>query len=146
MIIKKRQDTKHLVALFKRGRHRGQGAMEFAIIFGFLLFFFIVFFAIIQANTAEKNKEKERIIIQNVALDVQDEINLAAQSSDGYYRNFSIPENIFGRDYDIIVFGDSVYANTSDFGVSYSVFEIQGNLKKGLNNIRKENGIVYLNL
>ena len=124
---------------------RGQSAIEFAIIFGFILFFFIVFFAIIQENTAEKNKEKERIIIQNIALDVQDEINLAAQSSEGYYREFTIPENILGRDYNIMIIDDRVYANTSDFGVSYSVFEVQGNLQKGINNITKQNGIVSLN-
>jgi uncharacterized protein YpmB len=124
---------------------RGQSAIEFAVIFGFVLFFFIVFFAIIQENQSDKNKEKERLIIQNIALDVQDEINLAAGSSEGYYREFTIPQNILGKDYDIQIIGEKVYANTSDFGVSYSVFEVQGNLVKGQNTIKKENEKVYLN-
>ena len=124
---------------------RAQGASEFIIIFGFVLFFFVVFFAIINQNQVEKNKDKEKIIIKNVALDVQDEIALAAQSSEGYYRQFVIPTNILGREYDIMVFGDIVYANTSDYGISYTIFEVQGNLSKGTNIIKKQNGTVYLN-
>lgn len=124
---------------------RAQSAIEFAVIFGFILFFFIAFFAVIQLNQSEKNKEKERLVIQNAALDVQDEINLAAESSDGYLREFKIPENILGKDYSITIIDNNVYANTSNFGVSYNVFEVQGILKKGVNTIRKENETVYLN-
>lgn len=131
--------------MITKRKSKGQSAIEFAIIFGFILFFFIVFFAIIKENQHEKNKEKERLIIQNIALDVQDEINLAAGASEGYYREFTTPTNILGKDYDMQIIEKRVYANTSDFGVAYSVFEVQGNLVKGLNVIRKENETVYLN-
>ncbi len=131
--------------VIKRDYKKSQSAIEFAVIFGFILFFFIAFFAVIQLNQSEKNKEKEKLIIQNVALDVQDEINLAAQSSDGYYREFNVPLNIFGREYNITLIDGMVYVNTSDFGVSYNIFEVNGTLTKGTNRIRKENGAVYLN-
>ena len=123
----------------------GQSAIEFVVIFGFVLFFFISFFTIIQGNQSEKNKEKEKTMIQNIALDIEDEINLAAQSSEGYYREFNLPSNIMGKEYYIEIVNDSIYVHSDDFGVSYLIFDVQGALLKGENNISKKNGKVYLN-
>lgn len=125
---------------------RGQTAVELVIIFGFVLFFFITFFTIIQLNIGKKNLEKERIIAQNIALDVQNEINLASESSEGYYRNFTVPTNILGKVYDIRIIEDRIYLNMSDrVGVSYSIVNVSGEINRGSNIIRKEGGIVYLN-
>ena len=124
---------------------RSQGVIEFAIIFGFVLFFFIVFFTIIQGNIQEKNKEKERIIAQNIALDFQDEINLAAKSSNGYSRTFELPENILGKDYEINASGDRLSFVMEGFGASYKIAIFMGSINKGQNIVRKENGSVYLN-
>ena len=85
----------------KRYFGRAQGAIEFIIIFSAFLFFFAVFFSVIKMNIQKKNIEKERIIARTVALNVQSEINLAAESSEGYYREFQIPENILGKNYDL---------------------------------------------
>ena len=126
-------------------RKRGQSAVEFAIVFGFVLFSFIVFFAVIQGNQSEKNKEKERIIIQNIALDVQDEINLAAESSEGYARQFKTPLNILGKDYEINITDNYIQVKMGKHAIAYKVFQVTGLIQKGPNNIKKENGIVYLN-
>jgi hypothetical protein len=129
----------------RRKSKRSQSAVEFIIILGFILFFFVVFFSIIGKNEAQKNKEKENLILQNIALDVKDEINLAAQASEGYFREFKIPLNVLGTDYDIQIIDERVYINTSSFGVSYAVVSVNGLLQKGDNNITKQNGEVYLN-
>lgn len=129
----------------KNKRKRGQSAIEFVIIFGFVLFSFVVFFAIIQNNQAEKNKEKERIIVQNVALDVQDEINLAAESSDGYSREFKTPLNILGKDYEINITDNFIQVKMGVHVITYKVFQVTGLIQKGPNIIKKENGTVYLN-
>ena len=93
----------------------------------------------------EKNKEKEQIIVQNVALNVQDEISLASGSTDGYSRSFSIPQEILGENYDITVANGYVNVSLKKFAVFYKVAEVQGSIQKGNNFIKKENGAVYLN-
>ncbi len=126
-------------------KNNAQSAVEFMVILSAILFFFVTFFAIIQMNVEKKNLEKEKIIIQSIALDVQDEINIAAKSSEGYSREFKIPENIFGKNYEINISGNFIYVSLKELGISYKISEINGSIKKGLNLIRKENGTVYLN-
>jgi len=124
---------------------RSQGAVEFLVIFGAILFFFVLFFGIIQGNIADKNKEKERLIAQNVALDLKDEINIAAEASDGYSRNFSLPSNILGKSYDINITLGSVYLSMENYGVSYRASKVTGILIKGVNIIKKQNGQIFIN-
>jgi uncharacterized protein YpmB len=126
---------------------RGQSTIEFVIIFGFILFFFVLFFAAIQKNIAEKNHEKDQKIVQNIALEVQNEISLAAESSEGYYREFSIPQNIMGKDYEISIEDNVVYARMGEkIAMAYNVPLINDcSLIKGANIIKKQGGVVYLN-
>ncbi|MBI3622880.1 class III signal peptide-containing protein [Candidatus Pacearchaeota archaeon] len=131
--------------LSMRGQNKGQGAIEFMIIFGAVLFFFVLFFSVIQFNTSQKDKEKESLVAQSVVLDVQDEINLASEASDGYSRSFTIPDNILGKDYNINITGDRVYLEMEGFATSYKITNATGNLIKGTNLIRKESGVVYVN-
>jgi len=126
-------------------KKNAQSAVEFMVILSAILFFFVTFFAIIQMNVEKKNLEKEKIIIQSIALDVQDEINIAAKSSEGYSREFKVPENIFGKNYEINISGNFIYVSLKELGISYKISEINGSIKKGFNLIRKENGTVYLN-
>lgn len=125
--------------------NKAQGVVEFAVVFGAILFFFVIFFSIIQGNQNEKNKEKERAYLQSVLLDVQDELSIAAGSSNGYYRQFSIPQSILGADYNINKTGTYLYGDVNDYHLNYRVPETNGTLKKGANIIRKENGTVFIN-
>jgi len=124
---------------------KSQGAIEFLIISGIVIFMFTVFFVAIQANTEERNKENEAIIIKNLALSVQDEIFLALKSSDGYIREFQIPQLISGKDYEISIIDNFVHVKTSQNAVSLKLDDFTGNIKKGINIIKKQNGKVYLN-
>jgi len=124
---------------------KGQGTIEFIVIFAFVLFFFALFFSIVQVNTYKKNLEKERIVVQNIALDVQYEINLAAESSIGYSREFKIPLNVFGKDYDINISDNRVYVLLDGYGTSYRIQNISGSVQKGVNLIQNQNGSVFLN-
>lgn len=124
---------------------KAQGAIEFVIIFAAVLFFFLTFFSIIKVNIEKKNLEKEKLVLQNLVLDVQSEIDLAAESSEGYYREFKIPENIFGKDYEINISSNRVYVSMNKIGISYKIFEVNGSIKKGVNVIRNEDETVFLN-
>jgi len=126
-------------------KKKAQGVIEFVVLFGTLLFFFIAFFGVIQKNIEEKNSEKERIILQNTALEIKEEINLASESSDGYFREFETPKNILGKDYEVEIIEDLVYVSMENVGFSYRIQEVNGIIQKGENNITKRNGEVYLN-
>jgi len=127
-------------------KKKGQGAIEFIIIFVFVLVFFIVFLAVIQQNQGEKEKEKQDMVFQNLALDARDEINLASGASEGYSRNFSIPEKVFGKEFEINVTPTgNVYLVAERYAVSFRASNVTGDFIKGINTIKKENGTVHLN-
>jgi len=126
-----------------------QSAIEFMILTGFLLFSFTIFFIAVQGNMNDKIKERQALAVKNVAIMVQDEINLAFQSSEGYYRTFKIPENINGLKYDIEIIEDLVYVKTQDgkYAIALPVKEVTGEVIKGETNfIKKENGEIKLNV
>jgi hypothetical protein len=125
---------------------RGQSAIEFIIVLGVVLFFFVLFFGAIKISQGDKEKENRDMLFQNIALDVRDEINIASGASDGYYRDFTIPQNVLGTDYEINLTDIGyVYLKSERYAVSYKAVRINGDIQKGVNIIRKENGQVYLN-
>ena len=126
---------------------KAQSAIEFVILVGAMLFFFLAFLFAIQGNIADKVKENKNLVTKEIALTVQNEINLASESSDGYYREFEIPNNILGTDYDITVTEGLVYVRTIDgkHAIALPVPEVIGDVSQGTNVIRKEEGAVYLN-
>lgn len=128
-------------------KKNAQTAIEFVILTGFILFFFTTFFLAIQGNMSDKLKQKQNLMLKETALAVQDEINLALDSSDGYYREFEVPEKIGNQDYDISLVDDMVYLKTKDekLAMSLPIAKVTGQVVKGQNTIKKENGEVKIN-
>jgi len=126
---------------------RSQSAIEFMILVGFLLFSFTIFFLLIQGNMSDKLKERQALAVKNIAITVQDEINLAFQSSDGYSREFKIPEEINGNKYEIILTDGLVYVKTTDgkYAIALPVKDVIGEIQINTNTIKKENGKIILN-
>jgi len=95
----------------------------------------------------EKSQEKKTIVIKDIVRTVQEEIDLAVKSSNGYRREFKIPEKIINNDYEISIFEGIVYAKTTDqkHAIAVNVKNVTGTITKGTNLITKQNGIVYLN-
>ena len=126
--------------------NKAQGVIEFTIIFSALIFFFVLFFAIIQFNTNQKNLEKQNIIANNIALSVRDEISLASESSEGYSRNFTIPQkldNIY--DYNISINDNRLVTNTDKYQYVLTIPDITGAVVKGNNLIKKTNNSIIIN-
>lgn len=133
--------------LSRKFRKRGQSSIEFMVLFGALFFFLMTFLLIVQENLADKTRENYQLTLNEIAFSVQDEIALAHSAPDGYYREFDIPEKVIRLDYDINFTPRSVYLITEDerYTVSLTVLNVTGNVQKGSNVIRRENGAVYLN-
>ena len=132
----------------KKIKKRGQTAIEFVIIVGFVLFFMVAFLAAVQSNINDKLVRNRDIAIKDTALTLVDEINLAHSVSDGYYRNFTLPNVVAnGVDYKINVTSGTVYIITNDGrnALALSALNVTGQPRPGKNSIIKNNGIVCLN-
>ena len=129
-------------------KKKAQTAIEFVILVGFILFFFTAFFLAIQENMSDKINEKQNLMLKETALAIQDEINLALESSEGYYREFKIPDKIGNRDYEVSLVEDSVYLRTNDgkYAIALPIAKVTGEIVKGRNTIKKENGEIKINL
>ncbi len=126
---------------------KGQSSLEFFVLAGVAVFFFLIFSLAVQMNIGEKTVERTNLEVKELASSVQDEINLAAGASDGYRREFYIPEKVANKDYQINIVDDSVYVRTDDgkFALSLPVSEVIGDVLEGNNFITKINGKVYIN-
>ena len=125
-----------------------QTSIEFVILVGFVLLFFTTFFLTIHGNISDKIKERQTKLVIEIASTVQDEIDLAFESIDGYYRKFIIPDYVASKSYDINITEGMVYVRTTDGkqAIALPVQNISGQVQKGDNIIQKENGVVKLNL
>lgn len=127
-------------------KERGQVAIEFMVLFGFVLASFVVFFLIIQNSAEDRAEEAQNAEIRELALVVKDEIALAFRSPDGYYREFELPLYDNGE-YNITIQENLVFvvSGDEDHAISMSVQDIEGQILKYQNVIRKEDGTIKLN-
>lgn len=126
---------------------KAQVAIEFIIIIGALLFFVALFLLIVQENMKDKLYQEENILVKEIALTVQNEINLALQSGDGYSREFKLPRQAGSLDYEINIDSGIVYIKTTNnrHALTIPVANVTGDINVTTNRIAKINGIIYLN-
>ena len=127
---------------------KAQSGMEFVILIGFVLVSFTIFFLIIQGNLSDKISERQDKRIKEIALTVKNEINLAFHSSDGYRREFKIPKDVYGKDYNIAINESILFVETTDgkHAIAFSVREISGQIEKYDNVMTKEHWAVELSV
>jgi hypothetical protein len=124
-----------------------QTAIEFLVLVSAVLFFFVIFFFVIGENIQDKTRDNLNKAVNEIAFIVQEEISFASESTNGYYRMFKIPESLNGLDYEISLGGGIIYLKTNNgkFAVTLPVQNVTGEIIKGENVLRKEEGKVYLN-
>jgi Na+-transporting methylmalonyl-CoA/oxaloacetate decarboxylase gamma subunit len=126
---------------------KAQSVIEFMVLTMGFFFFFLFLVAIVQKDIGEKTRIMREEEAKSVTFMVQEEINLASVSSDGYTRNFFIPEKIINHEYEIKLVEGFVYLQLSDgkFSMALPVKTTTGDLNKGENTIRKVNGEINVN-
>ena len=113
-----------------------------------MTFFFLAFLIAIEKNLSDEHARNVDFMAKEIALTVQNEINIASKASDGYHRDFTIPLRLLNLDYDVDIIGQSsVYVRSNDgrHALSLPVANVTGNVQVGDNVIEKDNGVVYLN-
>ncbi|MFH1365694.1 MAG: hypothetical protein ABIH28_03860 [archaeon] len=131
----------------KSFNNKSQTAIEFIILVSFVLFFFSIFFMVIGGNISDKMNERRNLLVKDIAFTVQDEINLASKSSEGYVREFDLPEKVGEKDYIPNIVEDMIYVKTSDgkSAIALPIPKITGQILIGRNTIKKEDGEIKLN-
>ena len=129
---------------------RAQSAMEFLIIIGAMLFVFVSLLAVFQQNIAMKARENRDLEIKDLALTVKNEINLAAASTSGYSRTFTIPSTLSGIDYTITADEGTLYIITTDnrHSIALPIPEVAADsqpLVDSENTITKDDDGVHIN-
>lgn len=126
---------------------KGQSAIEFVIIIMAVLFLFVGLLYFIQGKIADSQNQAVSVAVNEIALTVQDEVNLAHNSANGYSRSFFLPLNLNGLDYTVQILEDSVYVVTQDgkHAVALPISEVTGNIFLGDNLIYRINDTIFLN-
>ena len=126
---------------------KSQSAIEFVILCGVIVFFLTIFLLAIGEAKGEKVKEEKRIHVQNLAYEIENEIELAAVSSEGYTRQFKIPEDIAGMVYEATITENVVYIKTIDgkYAIALPIPNVTGQINIGENIIKKENNLILIN-
>ena len=121
--------------------------MEFIVLASFMLLVLLGFFAVTSSNVLQAKEESNRKISGDIAEFAYHEIEIAKSINDGYARVFVMPESVNGINYNITI-TDNRELSVNYLGYEYVRFlpsNVTGNISKGLNSIKKINGIVYMN-
>ena len=126
---------------------KAQSSIELIVLVTAALIFLLALTSIFYQKVSQKTLEKRDFLIQELALTAQNELNIAAQAADGYYREFEIPQKIQNIDYNISLTGGTIYIVTADgkHAMALPAQNASGDFVKGANKIRKQNATVYLN-
>jgi len=132
---------------------KAQTSMEFVILTGFMLLAFLIFYIVIQSKLVETNRDSVDRAAGQVELLVVNELKLAESVTDGYYREFYLPEKIDGIEYTVSIMPG--VGNTPEVVIKYNGRErvyfvpqgyVDGSSRVGKrwNNISKTDGIILI--
>ena len=129
-------------------RNKAQFATEFIVLIAFMFIIFLSFTAIIASKVLDSRENARQQIAEDIAALAKNEIELAESVSDGYLRVFNLPQTVEGNTYGISIIGNRelVVSYIDKEHVLFLEDNIVGNLAIGDNTIRKQNGIVYINI
>ena len=128
------------------GKHiRAQIAIEFIFLVSVAFIMLLIFLKAVGDQADNLNEKKEFILVKDLAYKAQYEINMATQVKSGYNRTFFMPEKLDNKDYTITKVGNKITISLENSEFTITIPEINGNITKGNNTIRKLGGVIYLN-
>jgi len=123
---------------------KSQVSIEFSFLVGLAFLVLIIFLASISSKTKDMNRDKEQIMVTDLGYKIQSEVNLAFRAENGYYREFTLPDDLDGVNYSIIVNRTIVIVQgrTEDFLVTVANFT--GSIGRGTNKICKNGDAIFI--
>jgi uncharacterized protein (UPF0333 family) len=129
-------------------KKRGQVAMEFLLLISIAFMIFLVYIMVTRNKVVDISMEEEYIQLQDFTDSTRNEILVASQVEDGYYREFTLPQKI-GDKYEYTIYinqtTDQLLINTTNHQENTEIPHVNGTIQKGTNIITKEERKIYLN-
>jgi hypothetical protein len=94
--------------------NKAQAAIEFIILIGFIAFIVGALIAVFGNVIFEEQKEVEQEQIDSFLTYVEEEIQLAKNSPNGYKRTFTLPEEVYGKNYTFFFANDAIAIQWED--------------------------------
>ncbi len=144
----------------KRGRKtgkKGQSANEAAMLIMFLTFFLIITLAAVSDDIITASDANYRTLIQDIADVIEQEAKIAFNSENGYFHAFTLPPKLNGQPYITSILNSTSISSQANMtivnvaskrpNVPINVTkvlprDVRGNLVRGKNTVRKEQGLV----
>ncbi|MBW2992661.1 hypothetical protein KY345_05585 [Candidatus Woesearchaeota archaeon] len=132
------------MSIYQARRNRAQAAIEFIVLIVILFSVFLVYTVSTRKKMDEIRDKKEYTLLRDITKTAQNEILTAVKVEDGYYREFELPDTLEGINYTINITGTMVIAYSENHEQAFMIPAVNGTVKKGVNVITKENGIVQI--
>jgi len=130
---------------------RAQAAIEFLVLFGFMLIVFTVFFLIIEQRSAQRQERAELAELAAIGAAVREEVALATRVHDGYNRTFLLPAAVSRGSYTLSLAPASLPTELaiSDGQDEFVVFlpanlTAGSRLRPGHNRITRDDGLITI--
>lgn len=128
---------------------KGQTALEFTVLLGFMLFVFTAFFYVMQERSSTIAAQGRHAELRTVGDIILTEVTTANRVRDGYSRTFELPASINAGAYTVRIVQDSeVIINTTDeeylIFLPANVSAVPTTLQSGRNIITKSNGVITI--
>ena len=126
---------------------KGQSALEFMLLVGFVMFMFVALYGVLNMQLSDRAQQGIYESLLDRSQAVQEEIALAHASEDGYRRVFTLDSELYGQSYNMTIVDGFVYTRTLDgtYALSLPVMNVTGQLIMGANVIETIEGNVLLN-
>jgi len=126
---------------------KAQVANEFFILLGVSMIMIMLFLSFIAKDMEYMVVKKEDNILRDIGFSVQNELFNAANVKDGYYREFEIPNTYRGVHYNVSINNGYMLfkSDRTNQMIEYAIPNISGELRLGINNISKVDGVIHVN-
>ncbi len=110
---------------------KAQSSMEAAVLIAVMSAIVLGFVTVITTTIVETERQKEKLLIEDIADIIENEVNLAATSQDGYQRTFTLPPDLNGFTYYVMFVRNAFISrmdchrtNSSEILVSYESYGV----------------------
>lgn len=134
-----------------RSRTKGQIAYEFLMLFFVLLIAFTLWTTLSSEAKDRLEFQRNEILMQDFGLGLQHQLYTAAQMSDGFSRNLTLPKNLEQEEYNVSLDNETGWLTVQVGGLeaSYTIpdMSVPHELEKApaRNTIHKEDGRLVIN-
>lgn len=130
-----------------RASWKAQSSMELLTFFSIALLVFSIAYTVVLEKAQSAYDTKSRMEAAAISGLISSEINTAVAEGDGYSKNITLPDNIFGAGYVISVDAGNVFVTwRGKNAASRTISEnVSGNFIFGNNKISNKGGVIFVN-